>query len=137
MLEDEYIIPYFHGSELTVTAGSKAEHDSNWLMTLVRSLSQQKTAGLIINVGKYVHTIPQEVIDYCNEVDFPLFTMPWEISMTEMIQTFCVRIIQRQHESALHDRAMADAIFQREEMKLITEKFWSNIIIWMEILLSL
>lgn len=113
MLEDEYIIPYFHGSELTVTTGSKAADDPSWLMTLVRSLSEQKTAGLIINVGKYVHTIPQEVIDYCNEADFPLFTMPWEISMTEMIQTFCVRIIQRQHESALHDRAMADAIFQR------------------------
>ena len=113
MLEDEYIIPYFHGSELTVTTGSKAADDPGWLMTLVRSLAERKTAGLIINVGKYVHTIPQEVIDYCNLVDFPLFTMPWEISMTEMIQTFCVRIIQRQHESALHDRAMADAIFQR------------------------
>ena len=55
MLEDEYIIPYFHGSELTVTAGSKAADDPGWLMTLVRSLSEQKTAGLIITkVNMYI-----------------------------------------------------------------------------------
>lgn len=128
MLEDEYIIPYFHGSELSVTAGYKASQDPDWLMTLVRSLAARQTAGLIINVGKYVHTIPKEVIDYCNQVDFPLFTMPWEISMTEMVQRFCIRIIQKQHESALHDKAIADAIFRRgneAEYRKVLEQYYN------------
>lgn len=76
MLEDEYIIPYFHGSELSVTAGYKASQDPDWLMTLVRSLAARQTAGLIINVGKYVHTIPQEVIDYCNRWTSPCLPCP-------------------------------------------------------------
>ena len=50
MLEDEYIIPYFHGSELSVTAGYKASQDPDWLMTLVRSLAA--LSGRIRGLGQ-------------------------------------------------------------------------------------
>ena len=114
LLEDEYIIPYFHGSELAVTTCIKLSQDPSWLMTLVQKLVECHAAGLVINTGKFVSDIPQDVIDYCNECDFPLLTMPWEIRLTELIQDFCMRIISEQQESLIHDKAMRDALLKHD-----------------------
>ncbi len=112
MLEDEYIIPYFHGSELIVTTGRRQSEQPGWLLEIVRSLYAWHVAGLIVNVGMYVLEIPQPVLDFCNEKDFPLLTMPWEIHITEMIQTLCVTIMNKRQESLIHDQAVRDAILR-------------------------
>ena len=117
MLEDEDIISYFHGSELAVTTASRFEQNPKWLLYIVRRLCEVQAAGLIINIGRFIFEIPQEVLDFCNLHDFPLLTMPWDIRITEMTQSFCVRIIQEQHESMIHDQAMADAILHPENEK--------------------
>ena len=127
LLEDEYIIPYFHGSELAVTTCIKLSQDPSWLMTLVRKLCECHAAGLVINIGKFITEIPGDVIDYCNQNDFPLLTIPWEIVLTELIQSFCIRIISEQQESLIHDQAMRDALSGRgneEEYREILSKYY-------------
>jgi sugar diacid utilization regulator len=127
MLEDEHIISYFHGSELAVTTGIKMPTDPEWLLNLVKTLLEHHAAGLIINTGKFIARIPQNVIDFCNANDFPLFSMPWEIKITDMIQSFCVRIITEQQETLIHDKAMRDAISRHEnvdEYREILEKYY-------------
>lgn len=127
MVEDEYLIPYFYGTELAVTTGVKMAQDSSWLMTLVQKLSERHLSGLIVNIGKYVTEIPQDVLDFCNTHDFPLFIMPWEIKITELIQTFCMSIMKERHDSMLHDNAMQDAILRRgnlEESKELLSKYY-------------
>ena len=121
MLEDEFIIPYFHGSELAVTTGMKYAADSGWLLALVRRLHENNVAGLIVNTGKFIRRLPQDVVDYCNACDFPVFTMPWEIRITDLLQSLCVQIRNDQQESAVHDRAMRDAIQKRENVTEYTD----------------
>lgn len=114
MLEDESITSYFHGSELAVTTCMKMPTDSNWLLSLISRLVNCHAAGLLINTGNFIYTIPENVIDFCNIHDFPLFTMPWEIKITDVVQNFCIRIMNEQHDSALHDKAMRDAILRMD-----------------------
>ncbi|MCD8068185.1 MAG: PucR family transcriptional regulator ligand-binding domain-containing protein [Lachnospiraceae bacterium] len=118
MLEDEYIIPYFHGSELIVTTGRRQSEQPDWLLEIVQSLYERHAAGLIVNVGMYVFEIPQPVLDFCNEKDFPLLTMPWEIHITEMIQTLCVTIMNKRQESLIHDQAIRDAILKHNNPEI-------------------
>lgn len=94
MLEDETIISRFSGQELVVTTGMKAQ-EKDWLLHLVMAMKQTDSTGIIINTGMYLHTVPQDVIDWCDEHDFPLLVMPWEISIPQLIQSFCTRIMQR------------------------------------------
>lgn len=127
MIEDPCIIPYFHGSELAVTTCIKAASDPLWLYDLVRELKGRGAAGLVVNTGKYIFDIPQEVLRYCEEQEFPLLTMPWEIHVTEMLQTFCTRIIQERSESVLFDKALGDALFKRgseEEYREILSRYY-------------
>ena len=114
LLEDESIIPHLHGSDLVVTTGMRQKNHPEWLINLIKTLVDNKSAGLIINTGKFIFDIPQDVIDYCNTHDFPILTMPWDIRMTTVIQDFCTRIIEVEHETALHDRALRDAIKHRD-----------------------
>ncbi|MDF2869722.1 MAG: transcriptional regulator [Anaerocolumna sp.] len=101
MLEDETIVSRFHGEELAITTGMKADQP-DWLLKVVREMSQEDCAGIIINTGMYMEKIPEEVIEWCNEHNFPILEMPWEISITELIQDYCMRIIdQKQFEKKI------------------------------------
>lgn len=101
MLEDETIVSRFHGEELAITTGMKADQP-DWLLKVVREMSQEDCAGIIINTGMYMERIPEEVIEWCNEHNFPILEMPWEISITELIQDYCMRIIdQKQFEKKI------------------------------------
>lgn len=94
MLEDETIVSRFHGEELAITTGMKAGQP-NWLMNLVQEMEHDDCAGIIINTGMYLEAIPREVITWCEEHQFPLLEMPWEISITSLIQDYCMRIIDQ------------------------------------------
>lgn len=97
MLEDETIINRFAGEELAVTTGMKAGKEG-WLLQLVSSMKQAESTGIIINTGMYLNQVPQDVIDWCETHNFPLLEMPWEISITDLIQDYCMRIMRQIHK---------------------------------------
>ena len=96
MVEDETIISRFGGTELAVTTGMKAG-TQGWLLRLVTAMKKTGCAGIIVNTGRYLASVPQQVTLWCEQQDFPLLEMPWEISVTQLIQDYCMRIMQQTH----------------------------------------
>lgn len=109
MLEDETIVTRFHGEELAITTGMKAGQQ-NWLLHLVQEMAHDECAGIIINTGMYLKEIPQEVVNWCEENRFPLLEMPWEISITSLIQDYCMRIIDQQQYEKKFSNAFREVI---------------------------
>jgi len=91
MVEDTTITGNFMGKELAVTTGL-GFGDEEKLLNLVRILDAHHAAGLIVNVGFYIHEIPKSVIELAEKCDLPLISVPWDISMSEMIKDLTVRI---------------------------------------------
>ena len=91
MLEDTAIIHNFTGKELAVTTGLGFDTEEK-LMNLVEMLVSCHASGLIINVGEYIKEVPKTVCKYCDENDFPLMTVPWEVLLVDMIKDFSIRI---------------------------------------------
>lgn len=83
---------FLHGQELIVTAGI-LEGDEDKLLTFIKTLIEKEACALIINTGMFINTIPGSVIAYCNENNFPLFTIPWEIPLVDVTKDYCQRII--------------------------------------------
>ncbi len=97
MIEDTTIIKQLWGKELAVTTGMGFQtHDA--LFDFVKSLVKYHIVGLIINTGKYIFEVPQDIIDYCNEQDFPLLVMPWEVSMADLIKDLSMRCLHSERE---------------------------------------
>lgn len=122
MLEDETIVSRFRGQELAVTTGMKADQE-NWLLQLVMQMKQADCAGIIINTGMYVRQVPQEVIQWCEAHDFPLLAMPWEITITDLVQDYCMRIILQQRKGQ-QDSVMFERLLRGKE---VPEKFLEEI----------
>lgn len=109
MIEDPAVSNFFWGNELLVTSGFSA-HTAADMIALIDTLDQNNASGLVVNVGKYVAEIPPEVIRHCDEIDFPLLSMPWEMHMNEFVRVCCSRIGQSSYEVAQLSKAVISAI---------------------------
>lgn len=113
MLEDLTITQNFTGKELAVTTGLGFRTEEK-LLSLVHALIGAGSAGLIINTGKYIHAIPEAVIGCCNENDFPLLTVPWNVVLADLIKDLSIRIFLQGYTDEQISGAMIRAIEEPE-----------------------
>lgn len=92
IIEDDGISSLLHGKELVFTAGI-LNKEEGWLLNFAKKLYDAGASAFVVNLGPYTKDIPQEVIDYCDEVNMPLFTIPWKTKMVDMTRDFCRRIM--------------------------------------------
>ncbi|MGB8453423.1 MAG: PucR family transcriptional regulator ligand-binding domain-containing protein [Anaerocolumna sp.] len=93
LIEDVTTTDFIRGNELIITTGLGVK-DEYWLEHFIENLSMQGAIGLIVNVGVYIREIPSHTLEYCEKINFPLFIMPWEIHLVDIMQDFCNRIMQ-------------------------------------------
>ena len=99
MTEDASVAEFFWGNEIVVTSGLFNQSELS-LIRFVETLQEHRCAGLVINTGKYIEKIPSAVINYCREQNFPLLSMPWEMSITEFVRECCSLINRSSQEDA-------------------------------------
>ncbi len=92
MVEDTEVPDFLHGNELIFTTGI-AHQDERYLLDFVKSLKENNSSGLVVNLGPYIKQIPPQVIVYCEQNDFPLFSLPWAIRLIDLTYEFCRIII--------------------------------------------
>ncbi|MDO4467714.1 MAG: PucR family transcriptional regulator ligand-binding domain-containing protein [Bacillota bacterium] len=97
LVEDETILQRLNGKDLVVTTGLGFQNDEK-LFSFVQKLQEVHSVGLIVNTGYYIMEIPEKIIKYCEENDFPLLTCPWEVSINELIKDVSYRIIRAERE---------------------------------------
>lgn len=112
-MEDITTMDFIKGSELIITTGM-GNNSEEWLDELIRGLSAREECGLIINTGVYINNIPSHIIDYCNEIGFPLFTMPWEVHLVDIMQDYCNRIFMGRQNELNESAAFLNAIISPE-----------------------
>ena len=110
IIEDDDVSKFLRGNELVFTAGilNKSE---NWLLSFAKRLYKAGTSAFVVNIGPHTESIPKEVTDYCNEVNMPLFTIPWETRMVDMTRDFCRRIMNNEQVESNISSTMKNIIF--------------------------
>jgi PucR family transcriptional regulator, proline-responsive transcriptional activator len=95
--EDPTTIEYIRGGELAITLGVNFERQQDnrgddsdnltqFLQSYIENFQKHNASGLIINTGKYITAVPEKICARCDELGFPLFTMPWEIHTIDVMQ---------------------------------------------------
>lgn len=110
-VEDITVADYLKGYELVFTTGIGNLGKRERLLKFAERLKENNSSGLVINIGPYIHNVPQELIDYCNDNDFPLFTVPWEVKLVEITRSFCEKIIDSEENEKSLGSTMKDFIF--------------------------
>ncbi len=110
VIEDEQVSGFLSGNELVFTTGI-GHSDSSWLTGFVRGLKENHACGLVVNLGRYIHEIPQQAVDFCKKQDFPLFTIPWPTKIVDMTRYICHMIIEKEKTEISVSNAFYNAIF--------------------------
>lgn len=105
MVEDREVPDFLHGNELVFTTGIGHISGEERLTSFVRNLKERDASGVVINIGPYISHVPPFVLEYGDQHDFPIFTLPWKVHIIDITYDFCSRII----ENEKNEVSLADA----------------------------
>lgn len=115
MLEDPETANFLHGQELIFSTGI-GHSDMEWLLDFAKGLVASQASGLVLNIGPYIQSIPENLINYCNEVQFPLFTIPWKTRIVDITNDFCHKIIKSEENEVSVAGIFRNIIFFPEKV---------------------
>lgn len=120
MVETKEGTNFLEGGEIAFSTGIGL-NDTVSLLELVENMCNNKAAGVVINTGPFIKTIPQEVIDFGNENNFPIFLVPWTVHVAEIMRIFCYAITKSEQKVLETATAFKNAIFfpKQEELYVV------------------
>ena len=120
MIETQEASTFLEGGEIAFTTGIGLNNGLS-ILELVENIWQHHAAGVVLNVGPFLESIPQEVIDFGNVHDFPIFSVPWKIHIAEIMRIFSFAITKSDQASLEIAAAFKNAIFfpKQEELYVV------------------
>lgn len=115
MLEDPETASFLHGQELIFSTGI-GHVNTDWYLDFAKGLVENQASGLVLNIGPYIQSVPENLILYCKEAQFPLFTIPWKTRIVDITNDFCRKIIKSEENEVSVASAFRNVIFFPERI---------------------
>ncbi|GAB0166694.1 PucR family transcriptional regulator ligand-binding domain-containing protein [Lysinibacillus sp. CTST325] len=115
VVESIDLIMFCRPNELVVTTGINLSSDGDSLEQLVKLAFTKKVAGFIINTGPYIPNIPESVISFANEHDFPIFHMPWNYRIADLLKTTFQFIANHHQELSIEEKVLYNLLFHYKQ----------------------
>lgn len=87
VVESIEAINFCQANELIISTGINHSDNTDALLTFITELANRHTAGIVINIGPYIPSIPPEAIKLANRLNFPLFEMGWRHRIADLLKT--------------------------------------------------
>ena len=120
MVETKEASTFLEGGEIAFSTGIGLNHSLS-LLDLVQNIWKHQASGIVLNIGPFLETISQEVINFGNENNFPIFLVPWKTHIAEIIRIFSYSITKSEQVNLTIASAFKNAIFfpKQEELYLV------------------
>lgn len=124
LLDDVHNSSFIRGGELIITTGLITK-SSQKLDHLINEAYIKGACGAIINTGMYIKNVPSRIIEFGEENNFPIFSMPWETHIADIMQEYCNEIISEQKIASLKNNVFLRSILHSSssEDKQILSQF--------------
>lgn len=123
VMEDADYGTFLRPHAFIFTTGLASHGDPHWLERFVDALLAADAAGLVVNTGKYLlpSDITEALKERCEEAAFPLFTMPWEVRLADITQSFLSALFLTNREEYRAITAWKEFLFGVQESSVLTE----------------
>jgi len=125
MLEDSETSRFLHGKELIFSTGI-GHKNADWYIDFVKGLIENGASGWVLNIGPYIERVPEELKNYCDQMQFPLFTIPWKTRIVDITNDFCHRIIESEKNELSVSEAFKNLVFNAENEEKYKEVLKEN-----------
>lgn len=124
MVEDMDFVPFLHGDELVFNSG--INYVSNeWLRVYIDAIYEKHAGGLILSMRDEMK-ISQEIIDYCNELELPLFSARWSTPFIDIMRVFSGILLKNEQRETNLSAALRNAIYYPDKEELYRSEFERN-----------
>lgn len=115
IVEKEELTMFCRPNELVVTTGVYISNNESSLEQLVKMAYEKRAAGFIINAGPYIPEVPNSLIRFADEHEYPLFQMDWEHRVTDLLKTTFQFITANQQERSVQEQVMNQLLFNYQQ----------------------
>ena len=119
VLESTQMIDYLAGDELILVTGIALQEDGA-LLKHVKSLYEHRAAGIALDIGHFFMEPPEDVVLFCEEHGFPLFTIPKSAPFENIARPLCRRLIEEETKERMVSAAFQNAISFPDQQELYT-----------------
>ena len=116
IIENDEVSQFLHGNEVVFTSGI-LNNNEGWLLEYAKKLYTAGTSAFVVNIGPYTKIITEEVVKYCNEVNMPLYTIPWETRMVDVTRDICYSIMQKEQVEISIATTIKNIIFKTGDLE--------------------
>lgn len=117
IIETDEITDFFEGGELIFTLGLNMQNEER-LFEFIKKIYMSGAVGVVVNVGKYICSISEKIIDFCNQENFPLFTIPWNVYIAKVMNVCSREIMTYEKKKIEIVMAFKNAVFAKENFAL-------------------
>jgi len=100
-----------------LTAGLTSDGSLSWIEDTVESLIEHNASALILNTGKYLQPgdITPRTSELCAKNSFPLFLMPWDVHIADLMQNVCNIIFSENRKEEIIGRYFSELLIDHPD----------------------
>lgn len=107
---------WLRGGELLFITGSFFQTDENSMMMLLHESIEEKLAGIVVLIGGESELVITDAMrKYADEHDLPLFEMPWDLPLVDVMQQISEMIISQKELKDKRQRFLFDLVFGQDQ----------------------
>ncbi|MCL1982390.1 MAG: PucR family transcriptional regulator ligand-binding domain-containing protein [Clostridiales bacterium] len=94
-------VEWLRGGEVILTTAFLYRDDMDLQMNFVEKLADMNVAALGLKLGRFIETIPEQVIKLANERKFPIFGVAYDMVWSEIFTKFHTLKLQKNEERSI------------------------------------
>ena len=107
-LNDDFnVAELIHGEELVIVTNESLTDNDEKILDMIRVMIDKDIAGFVINEGQ----ISKQVIDYCNEIELPLFELSVDLHLIDLSQIVCKALVEEESNTNSRERIFATILY--------------------------
>lgn len=96
-----------HGEELVIITNESLTGNDDTIIDMIDAMFPKNIAGFVINEGQ----ISQRVIDYCNEIELPLYELSVELHLIDLSQIVCKALVEEESNMNSRERILSSLLY--------------------------
>ena len=125
MLDNPEMVNWMREGEMLLTTGFLLKDNPMMQEQLITNLAQSNAGGLVVKLKRYFDTTPRAMLKKADELDFPLFELPYYMSLSELSEIINKYIYFSEKNIKDSEKNISEALFKIIEgngnMKAILE----------------
>ena len=107
LTDDFNVAELIHGKELVIVTNESLTCDDSKIIDMIRVMNGKNIAGFVINEGQ----ISDNVIDYCNEIELPLFEISVRLHLIDLSQAICKALVEEEINTNSRERILSTILY--------------------------